>query len=309
MMKVPLLLSCFAALLVFSHAASDCNNSSNGSGSPLQFHPRAFTNPETQAIVTLMKSLPKQVDNRNEQSVSRINYFETQPEKISAEKYKWILERIQSLYSPTEPIQEFCKRIDFLLLHEFQAGGFFDWHVDTKPGDGTCRTDNINVMLSSKNEYEGGVLSIGCSDIDASIGDCYSYPANFPHKVSDVTSGKRYTFIVALKTKSSGGSKEEEEEGPPQSYWDRAEENYQQICSSCPSESKLHMLYGEFLEALRRPSHEVDAKFADMYATTPEADQYASHFENEGNKMQQAGRIEEAKGHLTMAAMIRNRIR
>jgi len=33
-------------------------------------------------------------------------------------------------------------------------------HVDTKPGDGTLRTYNVNVMLSAAEEYEGGGLQV-----------------------------------------------------------------------------------------------------------------------------------------------------
>ncbi len=39
-------------------------------------------------------------------------------------------------------------------------GYFFDFHVDTKPHDGTLRTVNVNVMLSPRDAYEGGTLQV-----------------------------------------------------------------------------------------------------------------------------------------------------
>ena len=39
-------------------------------------------------------------------------------------------------------------------------GYFFDFHVDTKPNDGTLRTVNVNVMLSPRDAYEGGTLQV-----------------------------------------------------------------------------------------------------------------------------------------------------
>ena len=64
------------------------------------------------------------------------------------------------MYSPG-----FRASIDFTLMHEFLPGDFFDWHVDTTPGDGTGRTLNANVMLSDPLlDFEGGrfkVLSLG----------------------------------------------------------------------------------------------------------------------------------------------------
>lgn len=69
-------------------------------------------------------------------------------------------------------LQTFSKNIEFVLLHEFQGdkGDFFDWHIDTKPGDGTGRTVNINVMLSEvlrppclRIQTQSSVISILCA--------------------------------------------------------------------------------------------------------------------------------------------------
>jgi hypothetical protein len=202
----------------------------------------------------------------------------------------------------------FCGRIDFILMHEFDQSGFFDWHVDTKPKDGTGRTDNINVMLSSRGDYEGGALLVGNQKVAATLGDAYFYPGSFPHKVDDITGGQRHTFIIAMKESSTKC----EEEGR-QLYWDRAEKNYKQLCDSSlnnynPVDPKFHMLYGEFLTALERPDEEVDGKFADMYASTAQAQEYAQSFLETGNALQKEGKVQEAQGYLSMSQMISSRI-
>ncbi len=54
--------------------------------------------------------------------------------------------------------------LDFVLMHEFKGakGDFLDWHIDTKPGDRTGQTVNINVMLSKAGEdYTGGGILVG----------------------------------------------------------------------------------------------------------------------------------------------------
>lgn len=295
-------LAAFLILLVVTIAATE---PSRNSCSGVNFHcKKLFTPSETVAIIQQMKSLPVQLDDRVDKSVKRTNYFcqglaVTSPES----PYAWIFKKILPLYSTNgESMESFVSRIDFILLHEFDESGFFDWHVDTKPGDGTHRTDNINVMLTDRSDYKGGDLMVGSTNVEAEQGDCYSYPASFPHKVGDLTRGQRHTFIIAMTSRELSVEQQ-------QAYWDRAEENHKEICAGNPAESKLHLLHGEFLIALGRPDQEVDCKFADMYASTSEAEQYATNFSDNGEKLRQAGKMDEATGFLAMADMIRSRLR
>lgn len=166
----------------------------------VKFFAKTFTPDETHAIIKQMKTLPVEVDERIDKSVNRTNYFDKGANVTSPDSpYGWIFERIRALYAPDESMESFVSRINFILLHEFEESGFFDWHVDTKPGDKTDREDNINVMLSDRSEYEGGGLTVGGSDVTANQGDYYTYPAAFPHKVEDITGGKSCTFILAIR--------------------------------------------------------------------------------------------------------------
>ncbi|KAJ1479222.1 hypothetical protein T484DRAFT_1815097, partial [Baffinella frigidus] len=91
--------------------------------------------------------------------------------------------------------QTFRSHVEFDLLHEFQKGYFFDFHIDAKPNDNTQRSINVNVMLSPREDYTGGGLQVGAAQINAEQGDLYFYPAAFPHKVHDVTGGVRHTLV------------------------------------------------------------------------------------------------------------------
>ena len=77
--------------------------------------------------------------------------------------------------------------------------GHFDWHVDVKPNDGTLRTVNINVMLSTPgHDFTGGALQVGGSLTMPEKGSLYAYSAAMPHRVQQLNSGHRYTLIIAL---------------------------------------------------------------------------------------------------------------
>jgi len=317
-----------------SSSASSCNNIGNNNNDDIiQYYPQTFTPSETASIIHQMKEYrPVEHDDRPDKSVKRTNYFD-QGDNVTKQDspYRWIFEKIAPMYykqfrntaadEPPSVVDDFVANIDFILLHEFRGGdsdngnnnGFFDWHVDVQPNDSTDRTTNINIMLSKKGDYQGGALTVGLTTIPAQQGDLYFYPASHPHKVDDITQGTRHTFIIAMKEKDDSKSNDKSSSRRRQEYWKMAEQHHQTLCASKPMESKLHLLYGEFLAALGRPNAEVDAKFADMYASTPEAEQYAHHFQLQGEQavqQQSQGGKESSNtnGHLLMAQMIRDRV-
>jgi len=152
-----------------------------------------------------MKKRPAERDVRTSESVSRINYWDTSEEirstSSSRSVYDWIYNRVleKALAAGDNALEwgfdvaaadsaSLSKQLDFVLLHEFLGADFFDWHTDTKPGDGTGRTVNVNVMLSSscsrnideegaEGDYTGGGLLVGDCDVRPEKGDLYWYPA------------------------------------------------------------------------------------------------------------------------------------
>ena len=127
---------------------------------------------------------------------------------------------------------------------------------------------------------------MGELDVQPSKGDMYWYPAHYPHRVTDVSSGARHPFIVAAKAPSDGARQ-------AAGFWARGEENLRTLTAptriraaaraavgghatavlerdavSVPS--KWHMLLGELLAA-QGMEEEADAEFANAYAVTDEA--------------------------------------
>ena len=151
---------------------------------------------------------------------------------------------------------ELARNIDFTLLHEFTPGGHFDWHVDSKPGDKTGRTINVNVMLSNASEFEGGKLQVGEQVYSPQIGDAYAYYAATPHRVSPLTSGRRHTLVIALTERLRSGDFDEEEYAVRRkAHWDKIETGYNRLTGEgggLAGEPKVHILHGEHLEALNR---------------------------------------------------------
>lgn len=281
----------------------------------------AFTADECDSIVALLKQQRAEKDHRPDESISRTNYWEKSDARIAdgdgvSCPYEWIYDRVVEHVRDEDEDGDAavvwgCKvtdapalsrHLDFVLMHEFRGSDFFDWHVDTTPGDRTGRTVNINVMLSDPDEYGGGGLRVGDLEVRPRRGDLYWYPAAFPHRVDDVESGLRHTLVLAVRVDDDA------REGS--GYWEAAALNFERLCGrerveagAEPAPSKWHLLHGEHLVALGREA-EADLKFADAYAATEQAAAYAEHFDGEGQRLVAAGQLREALPFFRMAARI-----
>ena len=106
-------------------------------------------------------------DYRNDKGVRRINRLDKDGAMRFSGELDWIYTRVleKARKAPVRSpwgfdvdalnAMKFRDHVEFDLLHEFVDGYFFDFHVDTKPNDGTMRTVNVNVMLSARDAYEG----------------------------------------------------------------------------------------------------------------------------------------------------------
>ena len=138
-------------------------------------------------------------DVRIAEGVHRTNRWDSAKGMQRAGQLDWIYERIIDCAGLNTSALAFRSTVEFSLMHEFTAGGFFDWHVDTKPGDGTGRTFNVNVMLSVPGrDFGGGAFLLGAKTVALEQGDLYIYPASYPHAVEGVVSGRRRTLVVAV---------------------------------------------------------------------------------------------------------------
>ncbi len=94
----------------------------------------------------------------DEFGVQRTNRFDTDGEMMRAGRFDWVYKRILETMGAAAiarmlppgavpPLTDaglasdaaavhFRRLVEFNLLHEFTPSQHFDWHVDTKPGDG-----------------------------------------------------------------------------------------------------------------------------------------------------------------------------
>lgn len=302
------MLGALVGALLFSSSASSSSSSTHG----LSVFPRVFSREECERIVAYFeRHRPAQRDVRVHAAVSRTNRFDIEP---ASGEYDWIYSRLVELFaahaqtlgatalwgfapSALRSAAELGRRCDFILLHEFGGGDFFGWHVDTKPADGTARTVNINVMLSSPDDFVGGDLAVGTSGpLRAAQGDVSVYPAALPHRVDDISAGRRHTLVIAVRAADDA-------ERAASGYWALAAANHAALRAALPSEAKLHLVRGEYLVAAGDEDG-ADEAFADGYAATPEAPAYAERFAEEGERLLAAGDARRALQHLSMAARV-----
>ena len=234
--------------------------------------------------------------------VSRINRFAS---FTSGGAFDWVFSRMLAVHpalkSEGQDIEAFRKRIAFVLLHEFDSDhADFDWHADTKPGDGKVRTLNINVMLSvPDSQFGGGTLQVGADAVESTQGDLIVYEAALPHRVLPLTWGRRFTLVVALTdadeaTAAEGATAADAGQAvacetdascaavdgaysstamPPVSYasrrrlyWERVEAAFDALAEGPLSgEPKLHILHGEFLEGLPNRADDAQLSFCRAY--------------------------------------------
>lgn len=277
----------------------------------------AFTPSECADLVLAFDDMEREVDRRSiellpsmeadEFGVNRVNRFDAGRALMRAGKFDLVHQRLLELGAwplllpnATHTLAEYgamarrsgvggavASLVDFHLLHEFEPGGHFDWHVDTKPRDGTSRTVNVNVLLSAPGvDYEGGELQVGADAVVASQGDMYVYGAATPHRVSPLTRGRRFTLVIALTEarheESLGGASSRDTVERRAAYWAQAEANLAALADGpLAAEPKVHILRGEHLEAAGR-ADEAKRSFCASYRATPTAAEFAAEFVQKG---------------------------
>ena len=82
-------------------------------------------------------------------------------------------------------------------LYRYEVGDFFDWHMDLGDGEIAKRKISTLIQLTKPSEYEGGELEIfGNQEHVASRrrGTLLIYPSYVMHRVTEVTSGLRFSL-------------------------------------------------------------------------------------------------------------------
>lgn len=84
-------------------------------------------------------------------------------------------------------------------LKRYERTDFFGKHVDNYYGltSNLDRKITISIQLSKKDEYQGGKLTLPFNkSMDIDKGTIVAFPSFFPHQVSIVTSGVRWSLIT-----------------------------------------------------------------------------------------------------------------
>lgn len=230
-----------------------------------------------------------EIDERPSHGIARRNYWLKTKDETCPVGLEWVLRRVSDVLNETFN----AARLEFALMHEFLPGQFFDWHVDTKPGDGTARTVNVNVILSDRADFEGGQLEVGAENATLQRGDLHAYPAALPHKVHDIERGKRRTLVLAFR-----GLHDDRDD-----YWAEMRRQYESLCSAPTAAPKVHWIVGEFHQAIGETAA-ARAKFADSYRATPQRDSYAEAYATAAAEKHASGRLEEAILDLEMCHAI-----
>lgn len=87
-------------------------------------------------------------------------------------------------------------------IAEYTNGDFYNEHFDCNLTDSaSMRKISVTVQLSNDNEYEGGDFEFGCSITNPQItslrnqGTILCFPSFVPHRVKEVTKGKRFALV------------------------------------------------------------------------------------------------------------------
>ena len=321
---------CCHWLLLLSGAAAD----------DLLLFRSAFSVEECERIASIFLARPPEHDTRtipllpnmeDEFRVSRVSRFDD-GSLMEQGQLDFIYDRLASLQQDAPPSQLLAigglqnvsssllkARVGFNMIHEFEfdsasdATPQFDWHADTKPGDGKRRSLNINVMLSKPDsDFGGGELDVGANRIGAQQGDMYLYPAGVVHRVRPLDFGRRLTLIIALQEVEASESPEEEAAAIRErrvSYWSWVEASFERLVKGAlAGVSKVHILHGEFLEGAGR-ADEARAAFCRAYiATGPEtAAEHVQRFVHDGMaalQQPEGANLQAAEQYFSMARCI-----
>jgi predicted 2-oxoglutarate/Fe(II)-dependent dioxygenase YbiX len=122
------------------------------------------------------------------------NYFKNEVHDIYSKMYKYTNELFNIDLWDVSNQQEDIKIV------QYKKGHYFDWHYDFLHHLTKNRKINFSIQLSDSNDYEGGDLEFFKLEIpnNREIGSIIIYPSYFPHRVTKITKGTRYSLVGHL---------------------------------------------------------------------------------------------------------------
>lgn len=81
-----------------------------------------------------------------------------------------------------------------------ENGSHYNWHMDYGAGRMSVRKLSIVVQITPPDQYEGGDLQLLYSNhptvANKSLGNAIVFPSYTMHRVTPITSGKRYSLVI-----------------------------------------------------------------------------------------------------------------
>jgi hypothetical protein len=122
---------------------------------------------------------------------------------IPSENNEWIYDKIGSMITLLNAgkfrfaLNGFQGPLSFNL---YEAGCFFDWHMDYGPGTYSNRKLVVVIQLSEEDKYEGGELQVVSEAITAPKirGSIAIFPSYVIHRVTPVISGQRKSLVAHI---------------------------------------------------------------------------------------------------------------
>ena len=157
---------------------------------------KLFTDEETDSILARLNK--NFVDGKKSQKLSKVyNIKENKETLITKEVDEYIgsvfksKKAIKKIYAPT--------KIKNRIYNNYNTNDFYDYHVDSFQSSDSKMLYNYGFTISLSDDYEGGdfVLQTEAGEIAYNIGkgQIVIFPIIYPHKVTQITSGRRQNII------------------------------------------------------------------------------------------------------------------
>lgn len=118
------------------------------------------------------------------------------------DKFDWLFLKIKEYVEVTFPIKGYKIKADpRLQFTEYSVGEHYNWHQDD--GEDSLTAERYrSIVIQLSDNYSGGFLEYkenGTKRFENGIGSLFTFPSYYSHRVTEVTSGVRYSLVGWFK--------------------------------------------------------------------------------------------------------------
>ena len=159
---------------------------------------KIFSDEEVEDILSKLNN-KKLVDGKDTQQLSQLYNIKENKETVINNK---VDEHITSLFKQKGVIEKIYAptKIKNRIYNNYNVNDFYDYHIDSFQSSDSKMIYNYGFTISLSDDYEGGqfVLQTEAGEIGYTVnkGEIVIFPIIYPHKVTPVTSGTRYSLVL-----------------------------------------------------------------------------------------------------------------